>query len=350
MITNIKPPVYIVGVKRFWKPSWQQFFGYLQPQFVAKPSQVPEGASALIWGLQTPQSAFNPNVKVYRVEDGFLRSVGLGAEFARPCSWVVDSRSLYFDATQPSDLEHQLQYHRFSEQDKHRANALIRQLNTTGVNKYNTGSNSWQPPATRKRIILVPGQVESDASIQLGSPVIKTNMGLLQQVRTQNPDAFIIYKPHPDVVAGARAAGQGEEQAQQLCDSYVTNASINPMFDAADEVHTLTSLSGFEALIRGKQVHCYGQPFYSGWGLTTDYNPQPRRTRTLELSELVAAALIHYPMYRLAHSGSQSVTPEQVIACLQKQRQQQSTLIAKAVALPGTLLKKSVRKLLNAKR
>ncbi|RUO71795.1 beta-3-deoxy-D-manno-oct-2-ulosonic acid transferase [Idiomarina ramblicola] len=347
MIINIKPPVYIVGVKRFWKPSWQQFFGYLKPQFVAKPSQVPSGASALIWGVQTPTSAFNKNVTLYRVEDGFLRSVGLGAEFARPCSWVVDSRGMYFDATQPSDLEHQLQHGKFTQDDKQRADALIQQLNTSGVNKYNTGNNHWQRPTTDKRIILVPGQVESDASIQLGSPAVKTNIGLLEQVRTQNPDAYIIYKPHPDVVAGARAAGQGEERAKQLCDDYVTSASINQVFAAAEEVHTLTSLSGFEALVRGKKVHCYGQPFYSGWGLTEDHNPQPRRTRQLALNELVAATLIHYPMYRLANSGSKEVTPEQVIKCLQKQRQQQTSITAKTLALPSQMLKKSARKLLN---
>lgn len=347
MITNIKPPVYIVGVRRFWKSSWRQFFGHLNPIFVARPEQVPPGCSALIWGLSTPQSAFKNNVTVYRVEDGFIRSVGLGAEFVRPCSWVVDSRGMYFDARQPSDLEHMLQYREFSDDDRLRAQALVEQLKQTGVNKYNTGDSNWQTPNTDKRIILVPGQVEADASIRLGSPVIKTNIALLQQVREQNPDAYIIYKPHPDVVAGARAAGQGEDRAKQLCDDYVTTASINQVFAAAHEVHTLTSLSGFEALIRGKIVHCYGQPFYSGWGLTTDHYPLTRRNRRLQLEELVAATLIHYPHYRLSDCGSQDVTPEQVIECLQIQRQQQATITVRLTTLPSQLLKKTVRKLLN---
>ncbi|MGF1644795.1 MAG: hypothetical protein ACFCUJ_14235, partial [Thiotrichales bacterium] len=68
-----------------------------------------------------------------------------------------------------------------------------------------------------------------------------------------------------------------------------------------DEVHTMTSLTGFDALLRGKQVVTYGQPFYAGWGLTRDLADSRtafvRRTRQLELDELVAGALLRYPRY-----------------------------------------------------
>jgi capsular polysaccharide export protein len=62
-------------------------------------------------------------------------------------------------------------------------------------------------------------------------------------------------------------------------------------------VHTISSLAGFEALLRGKAVTTYGAPFYAGWGLTTDRLRIPRRCRTASLDELVAAALIVYPLY-----------------------------------------------------
>jgi capsular polysaccharide export protein len=65
-----------------------------------------------------------------------------------------------------------------------------------------------------------------------------------------------------------------------------------------DEVHVNTSLAGFEALLRGKQVTTYGVPFYAGWGLTRDLGPVPaRRTARRSLDELVAAALLLYPRY-----------------------------------------------------
>jgi len=65
---------------------------------------------------------------------------------------------------------------------------------------------------------------------------------------------------------------------------------------------TLTSLSGFDALLRGKAVTTYGLPFYAGWGLTTDMafaatSCFARRTRQLSLDELVAATLLRYPVY-----------------------------------------------------
>ena len=81
---------------------------------------------------------------------------------------------------------------------------------------------------------------------------------------------------------------------------------------AVDEVHVLTSLAGFEALLRGKSVTCYGLPFYSGWGLTEDVVPNPRRNRRLSLDELVAGALIEYPVY-LSRMSDALITPEQAL-------------------------------------
>ena len=69
--------------------------------------------------------------------------------------------------------------------------------------------------------------------------------------------------------------------------------------DAVDEIWTMTSLLGFEALLRGKKVTCLGSPFYAGWGLTDDRAmPIARRTARLDLPALVYAALIAYPRYR----------------------------------------------------
>jgi len=70
------------------------------------------------------------------------------------------------------------------------------------------------------------------------------------------------------------------------------------LLNQIDEVHTLTSLTGFEALLRNISVSVWGQPFYAGWGLTIDHAPQlPRRGRNLLIEELVAGTLILYPRY-----------------------------------------------------
>ena len=67
------------------------------------------------------------------------------------------------------------------------------------------------------------GQVEDDASIQTGSPNIRTNLDLLKTVRAANPEAYIVYKPHPDVVSGNRIGHIAESQAVKLGGSNCKN-------------------------------------------------------------------------------------------------------------------------------
>ncbi|WP_434965593.1 capsular polysaccharide export protein, LipB/KpsS family, partial [Escherichia coli] len=72
-----------------------------------------------------------------------------------------------------------------------------------GVTKYNLGRRApgWNAPAG-KTVILVAGQVADDASIRYGTGVLGTAEALLEAVRKRNPDGFIVYKPHPDVLSG----------------------------------------------------------------------------------------------------------------------------------------------------
>jgi capsular polysaccharide export protein len=158
----------------------------------------------------------------------------------------------------------------------------------------------------------VPGQVESDASIVHGAPGIRRNIELLREVRRACPEAHVVYKPHPDVVAGLRRKGLHENEAARWCDEVVTEAAMGDMLLQVDEVHTLTSLAGFEALLRGRQVVCHGQPFYAGWGLTADRMPPVRRSRRLTLEQLVAGVLILYPVYVSRDTG-RFTTPERAL-------------------------------------
>ncbi|MCE5241669.1 MAG: beta-3-deoxy-D-manno-oct-2-ulosonic acid transferase [Syntrophobacteraceae bacterium] len=280
--------------------------------FVDGARQVPAESTLLVWGSSPPPEGLAPDVHVVRVEDGFLRSVGLGADLVHPVSWIMDGRGIYYDATRPSDLEYLLMTAEFTPGLLSRASELRRRIVEHGLTKYNVGSSRWDRPAGKKRIVLVPGQVESDASIRFGAPGVRTNMGLLQAVRESNGDAHLIYKPHPDVVAGLRAKGRGEDDALRWCDEVVVDASMGDLLPKIDEVHVLTSLAGFEALLRDKPVVCYGCPFYAGWGLTRDREPLGRRSRRLCLDELIAGALILYPTYVSRVTG-RLTTPEHAL-------------------------------------
>lgn len=310
------PLVYGCGFSPWKKPLVRRFLAPARVRFVASPEDVPVGATAVVWGMTpVPQGR-----GVLRLEDGFLRSVGLGADLVKPVSWVVDARGLYYDASQPSDLEHLLAHAEFPPELLARAARLRQRIVQAGITKYNVGHGGWRRPADARSVVLVPGQVESDAAIRHGAPGVHTNLGLLQAVRESRPHAFVVYKPHPDVLAGLRAQGQGEAQARQWCDEIVTDVSMHDLLEQVDEVHVLTSLAGFEALLRNKRVTTYGQPFYAGWGLTQDMQPLARRSRRLELDALVAAALILYPRYVSPRTG-RPIGPEEALDELSAWRQ-----------------------------
>jgi capsular polysaccharide export protein len=233
------------------------------------------------------------------MEDGFLRSVGLGSDLVRPLSLVVDKQGIYFDPTRPSDLETLLRETEFTDDLRRRGRELCRLIVQNRLSKYNVGKDEPLRLTTQpgQKTILVPGQVEDDASVCLGCVDIRTNLGLLAEVRRQNPDAFIIYKPHPDVLAGNRKGAVPPEEADRYGNLVATDRSMPTCLAAVAEVHTLTSLTGFEALMRKKKVTTYGLPFYAGWGLTQDRHVIHRRGRKLAIDELVAATLILYPRY-----------------------------------------------------
>ena len=199
---------------------------------------------------------------------------------------------------------------------------------THGITKYNLEPLTplvWQ--RSGQQVLLVVGQVESDASIRLACTFIKTNLGLLQAVRLAYPQAFIVYKPHPDVATGNRAGRLNMQLALQWADHVETHASVVSCINACDALHTMTSLSGFDALLRGKPVTTYGLPFYAGWGLTTDLAGQggdvpscfARRTRRLSLDELVAGTLLRYPLY-WDHELKGATTCMAVLLRIQAQR------------------------------
>jgi capsular polysaccharide export protein len=277
---------------------------------------LPADAWIVAWGLTPLPIDLPPTVTVLRIEDGFLRSVGLGVDLVRPLSWVMDRQGIHFDATRPSDLESLLATKAFDRELLCRAGALRKRIVAEHVTKYNVGSQIWQRPRGKSRVILVPGQVPTDAAMSITARYPATNMALLDSVRRENPDAYVVYKVHPDVVARMRIQQESVSDAEALCDEVIGDVNMAELLGLVDEVHVLTSLTGFEALLRGRAVTCYGRPFYSGWGLTHDMlPPSERRRRRLTLDELVAGALLEYPVY-FDRGGTGLLTPEQALEAL----------------------------------
>ncbi|MBL4837985.1 MAG: capsular polysaccharide biosynthesis protein [Kordiimonadaceae bacterium] len=309
-----------------------------------------EGDAVVLWGRKhdTEAEKIPSHIPVWRMKDGFLRSVGLGSDLRRPSSLVLDRTGIYYDGTAPSDLETFFASYDFDKHDLARGAQLKAQVLASKVSKYNVGEKGgldFAAKALGKPIFLVPGQVEADASIQYGSPTLKTNAALLEAVKEAHPDAYIIFKPHPDVASGNREGAVPSDVLGRCADEVVTDADIIDVLEAVDAVHTMTSLTGFEALMRDKAVTTYGMPFYAGWGLTEDRCEMPRRGKRLSLDALVYGLLCVYARYVDWPSGV-SYSPEALVADIAANAR--SSKIAAGPFAPITRLGRKVKYLAHA--
>ena len=305
---------YVASGMRLWKrrPLADFFSDGPAMVFDDTPARAAQGAATLgrplmVWAGKEHPDHHGP-APLFRIEDGVLRSRGLGAELVAPLSLVRDDLGIYYDPTRESRLERLIAASpTLPDHARARADALVAAILAAGLAKYNLSRPQPTGLATlpKGRRILVPGQVEDDASIRLGTNEVSTNLALLQRTRAENPDAIIIYKPHPDVEAGLRKGAIPAEIARGLADLVAEDADPIALIDAVDEVWTMTSTLGFEALLRRRTVTCLGTPFYAGWGLTRDLGEVPdRRTAHPDLTALAHAVLIDYPRYFDPETGS----------------------------------------------
>ncbi len=301
---------HVATAMRLWKRRrLQEVFGgekplIFQDNFTKAAAKARStGRGLLVWAGKAPADS-PKDLRLLRIEDGFLRSRGLGADLVPPLSLVCDDLGIYYDPSHESRLE-RLVLAGPPPGGLERGQKLLSRLVAGNLSKYNpTVAPAAAFPDGFK--VLVPGQVEDDASILCGTGAVKTNLALLQAARAAYPAAQLIYKPHPDVEAGLRKGAIAAEVLAGLADHVAGRADPIATIMACDAVVTMTSLLGFEALLRGKPVTCLGAPFYAGWGLTTDLGPTPeRRQRAPDghplprpaLLALVHAALIAYPRY-----------------------------------------------------
>ncbi|ABD25730.1 Capsule polysaccharide biosynthesis [Novosphingobium aromaticivorans DSM 12444] len=259
------------------------------------------GGTTAIWRARTSTRALRAidasGGQRLEIEDGFIRSAGLGADCVPPLSIVVERDFAHYDPSGPSGVERLVAKGGFDGDLLARAARLRTRIVSLGIGKYGASSMRFARPGGARRHLLVIGQVADDLSLRLGGAGLD-NMALLRRVRLAAPDAFILYRPHPDVTAGHRAGHVPDGEALAFADMVAREPPIAALIEAADEVHAITSLAGFEALLRGKRVVTHGVPFYAGWGLTTDLGPVPaRRMARRSIDELVAAALLLHPRY-----------------------------------------------------
>lgn len=221
-----------------------------------------------IWGYKAPDYFIDyireQGLDILFLEDGFIRSGPNDESGAPPLSIVMDSQAPYFDTTRPNDLTDLIANFDFDQDgyDEALAQEMLDYYVAHRVSKYNHQPYVDVVPIygiKNKKRILVLGQVPYDDSLKYGGGIGITLLDVVNQAITENPAAQIIVKPHPMTLDDASIVSVLTE-----LDCLILTQSIHLVdaLETIDHVYTITSLGGFEALLRGKKVTILGRPFY----------------------------------------------------------------------------------------
>lgn len=285
-----------------------------------KPSAADARASAARQGL--PYIA---------LEDGFVRSRRPGPA-ERSISYVVDPVGIFYDASAPSALEAMVLVRADAPDVAARDVAgALEALATFGLSKYNAFDDDADPAAlAAEGAALVVDQTFEDAAVLGAGARRETFTRMLIAAVEENPGRPILIKTHPETVMGRKAGYLGPaaiaaaaQSSGPLADALAAGrivtltARLRPrtLFARVDRVYAVSSLLGFEALLAGRPVTCFGAAFYAGWGLTDDRAPFPARRAPAPLACLAAAAYIDYMRY-FDPITRQPCAPEEALTAL----------------------------------
>jgi capsular polysaccharide export protein len=234
------------------------------------------------------------------LEDGFIRSVGLGVEGSPSFSIVQDDIGIYYDATSPSKLEEILNSYDFKN-DKElmaiakKAKQKIIEYKISKYNNFKKIDLSYLDNSKEK--VLIIAQTAGDSSLEYGLGNRFTTQEIIDDAINDNPDAQVYIKIHPDVLVGKKESDINPKDIPPKCQILQDNANPIELLQYFDKVYTKTSGMGMEALLLDKEVYCFGMPFYAGWGVTKDRLVSKRRNRKLTVDEIFAGAYILYSNY-----------------------------------------------------
>lgn len=149
--------------------------------------------------------------------------------------------------------------------------------------------------AERPKILLIDN-ISAKADAEKIAHIQQAFKDMLRDVIAQYPDHDILVKtelPKTKYVA--------LNVLTHLPQVYFIDFNIHTrsLLDIAEKVFVVNASEGFEALLLGKEVHCYGKPFYAGWGLTTDHVAIPERTAKRTVKEIFHFAYVVSSRYYL---------------------------------------------------
>ncbi len=238
--------------------------------------------------------------KFLLLEDGFIRSFGLGVEGSPSFSIVKDNIGIYYDATTPSRLENILNSYDFKNNKElmKKAKEAKKKIIEYKISKYNSFENiDLNYLDNGKKKVLIIAQTAGDSSLKYGLGDRFTTKEIIESAIADNSGYEIYIKIHPDVLCGKKSSDINPKDIPKECFILKDNANPLELLKYFDKIYTKTSGMGMEALLLNKEVHCYGMPFYAGWGVTKDRLKCKRRERICTVDEIFAGSYILYTEY-----------------------------------------------------
>ncbi|QQA44631.1 glycosyltransferase [Pelagovum pacificum] len=251
--------------------------------------------------------------------------------------YVYDDIAHYFMADYPNRLTERLNSAETPTDDElARARGLIDRLVSRRISKYNA-QPMRAPEMTEgySRRVLVCDQAFADASTLFGRVSEADFERMVLAALRENPDAEVIVKTHPDTSWESERRTGYYNDLTSTGRMRILRDPVNPfaLFEHVDKVYVGTSQIGLEALFAGKEVVCFGVPFFSGWGLTDDRKQVRHRTRTRSLEELFHYFYVWYSIYQVPGQAAPAEI-EQVLDFIESHRPETAPGTAEEAARP----------------
>ena len=267
---------------------------------------------AIQWGItdNNNKAAVSKLMKVFGkkpfiIEDGFIRSVGIGLSNEPALSITLcGDTTAYYDSYNVSSFEEILNSNRvFTDSELYHSKKAINLIVENHISKYN--DSPYLPVSIGRdnvQKVLVIDQRYGDESVVRAKADENDFQKMLIDAITDNPNADIIIKRHPDAVKGGKGSyfiDSRIEFTRNVKNVFLIDYDIHPhqLLELVDKVYVCSSGLGFEALLYGKEVICYGVPFYSNWGVTTDRKIESRRQKQRTVEEIFYVSYIECSRY-----------------------------------------------------
>ena len=262
---------------------------------------IDKNAVFLGWGYKKSGLEAMEMPKWLLLEDGFIRSVGLGVHGYYAFSIVEDDAGMHYDASKETRIEKILKTYDFKNDEKllQSAHDAIELIKKYKISKYNLSPLTLPESVkkSKKKKVLIIAQTAGDNSLIYGRAYEFEPKDIILSALEENEGADVFVKVHPDVLTGKRKSSIDVELAKKYCKVITKNSNPIMLLEEFDKIYTQTSQMGFEAAFLGKEVITLGMPFYAGWGITQDKLTNNRRKRKLTPLEIFAGAYILYSSY-----------------------------------------------------